>query len=163
MKLTPQIIGLFTGIAMIGVFYWLYLTNQPSHSPYQYLLDIMYAGGVGWTLVRYTKQPDANPTFKNIFAQGFRCFIVVTLVMVVFTGLFYYSHPEISKEAAANYRASLAANKDMLPADKENAVVTFENRFVTLTIMASIFAFLFRGVIFTAAGAVVALMRKKQQ
>lgn len=163
MKLTPQIIGLFTGVLMIGVFFWLYMTNQPSTSIYQYLLDIVYAGGIAWTLVRYTKQADVTPTFKSIFAQGFRCFIVVTLVMVVFTAIFYNAHPEISKEAAGYYRQSLVENKDMLPEDKEKAVATYESRFVVLSVMASVFAFLFRGVIFTAAGAVVALMRKKQQ
>lgn len=162
MKVTPQLIGFFTGIVMMGVFYWLYLSNQPSNSIYQYLLDMVYAGGIAWTLVRFVKQPGVNPTFKNIFGQGFRCFIVVTLVMVIFTAVFYYSHPEIAKEAAGHYRQSLVENKDMLPADKEKAVATYESRFVTLTIMASIFAFLLRGVIFTAAGAVVALMRKKQ-
>jgi hypothetical protein len=163
MKITPLIIGIFTGAAMIILFLWLYSSNQPANSPFQYFLDIFYAGGIAWTLIRYVKTPNVPITFKAIFGQGFRCFIIVTFMMVAFTAIFYNAHPEISKEAAANYREwSLVNEKDILPPDRDKAVASYERKYVTTTVGVSVFAFLLRGLIFTAAGAVVALMRRKQ-
>jgi hypothetical protein len=162
-RITPLIIGIITGLAMIGVFMWLYSTRQPATSTWQYLIDILYAGGVAWTLLRFTKAANFKPSFKAIFGQGFRCFIAVTFIMVTFTWIFYSAHPEIAKEAAANYREwSLTNEKNILPEQREKNALNYQDRFVITTVYASVFAFLLRGVIFTAAGAAVILMRRRK-
>jgi hypothetical protein len=161
-KNTPLIKGIITGIAMIGFFLFFYSIHLPADSPYQYILDILYAGGITWTLLSYYRSTVYNPSFRAIFGQGFRCFIVVTFIMVLFTAVFYWSHPEIAKESATNYREwSIQNEKDMTPAERDKAVATYEARFNTNTISFSIFGYLVRGVIFTVAGTALLIMRRK--
>lgn len=161
-KITPLIIGIITGALMIGVFLWLTKANIHPDSFWQYTLEFVYAGGVAWTLYRFVRSANFQPTFKAIFGQGFRCFIIVTLIMVLFTWIFYASHPEIPKQAAQDYKEwSIKNEPDVLPEQREKNAANIEKQYVTYTVAGSVFAFLIRGAIFTAAGAAVILMRRK--
>jgi hypothetical protein len=160
-KITPLIKGLITGALMLTISLILYYTNQPADSSLQYLAYIFYAGGITWTLLDHARSPAYTGKFGNLFGQGFRCFIVVTLVMVIFTAVFTKMHPEFAEESASYYRAELVKRGDRLPAQIDEEVKTYKEQFVTSLVSISIFGYLIMGAIFTAAGAGLLIMRRK--
>ena len=160
-RLTPLVKGLITGLAMIVFSLVLIYGKLPADSGFQYVGYALYASGIAWTLLDYSHSPEYNPRFGDIFGQGFRCFIVVILLMVIFTAVYGWMHPEIAEEAAKNYKADLLKQGNKTPGEIETMVTAAKRQFLTSNIMLTIFGSLIMGAIFTAAGAGLLLMRKK--
>jgi len=161
-KITPLVKGLITGIVMLATTLLLIYTNQPANSGLQYIVYVLYAGGIAWTLIEYSRLDSYTGKFGDIFGQGFRCFIIVTLIMVIFTAVFSLTHPEIAEEAAKQYKADLIINeKNKTPAEIEYMVESAKKQFTTSNISLAIFGTLITGSLFTAVGAGLLLMRRK--
>ena len=160
-SLSPAIKGLITGAVMLITAFTLYYTKQPADSPLQWMAYIIYAAGIVWTLVSYRQSPAFTGKFGDLFGQGFKCFIVVTLVMVCFTGVFSAMHPEFAEEAAQNYKKELIEKKERTPAEIEDIVKKVRKQYTAQLISASIFGYLIIGAIVTA-GASAFLTRRNQ-
>ena len=87
-KLNATKKGMLTGAVMILLSLLFYYSGQPFDSPLQYLIYAIYAGGIVWTISAYSKSADKTEKFSAYFLNAFKCFIVVTLIMVVFTFIF---------------------------------------------------------------------------
>ncbi len=161
-KLSPAIKGLITAALMLATALTLYYTKQPANSPLQYLAYALYAGGIIWTLFEYRRSPAFTGKFGELFGQGFRCFIVVTLVMVTFTGIFSKMHPEFAEETAKAYKEQLIKEKNTLPDQIEKEVATFKKQYTLRLVSASIFGYLIIGTIITAACSGLLLTRRNQ-
>ena len=84
-NIQAKYIGLITGGLMIGLALILF---------YQYNLEIkgttgfviwgIYAAGIIWSLMSFKSSGAEDHSFKQYFSQGFKTFIVVALMMVVF-------------------------------------------------------------------------------
>jgi hypothetical protein len=103
MALTPLMKGLITAFAMIAfslmAFYFL-----PVQSPLHFLVYAIYAIGIIWTLLAYRNSPAYTGKFGDSFNVGFRCFIIATLIMVLYTFIFNKMHPEFAEESAKLYK-----------------------------------------------------------
>ena len=161
MKLTPVIKGVITAVTMILTSLGLFYTNQPGNSVLQYLPYAIYATGIVWTLISYRQSPAYTGKFKDLFGQGFRCFIVVTLIMVVFTAIFLQSQPGFKEEGAKAYREFLIKEKNTLPDQIEKEVDQYRRQFNMRFISASIFGYLIIGAVVTA-GCSAVLTRRPQ-
>ena len=159
MKLTPVINGLLTAITMILTSRALFYTKRPANSPLQYLPYAIYAIGIVWTLISYRQSPAYTGKFKDLFGQGFRCFIVVTLVMVVFTAIFLQTQPGFKEEGAKAYREFLIKEKNTLPDQIEKEVDQYRKQFNMRFISASIFGYLVMGAVITAAASLILTTR----
>ncbi len=166
-KITPLLKGLIAGLAMTGLNLLLISFNRASNA--QYLFYLLYAGAIAWTLIDYSKSENYVPNFGSIFGQGFRCFIIITLVTVVFVGIYSSIEDtdklgeEIRKELIKENEQSIKLGKGpkRLPGEIEMEVANFKKHFVTTNISLATFSTLITGAIFTAAGAGILLMRKK--
>jgi hypothetical protein len=147
--ISPALKGLITGIIMIAVTLGLFYTKTPATSPFQYLPYLIYGAGIVWTLLAYRRSPQFTGRFGDIFNQGFRCFIVVTLLMVAFTAIFLKTQPQFKNEAAIQYREFLIKEKNTLPQDIEPQTEQYRDRFNTRFISAAVFGYLIAGVIVT--------------
>ena len=156
-KFTPLIIGLITGVLMVILTLGLFYSKQPANTPLQFLAYPIYAGGIMWTLISYSRSADFTGKFSGLFGQGFRCFIMVTLIMVVFTGVFSMMHPEFAVEAATYYRESLLKDHNKTPAEIEELV---KKQYTTGVVSITIFRYLIIGALFTAAGSGILMKRK---
>ncbi|HMR93544.1 MAG TPA: DUF4199 domain-containing protein [Chitinophagaceae bacterium] len=164
MKTTPMIKGLIAGILMVAAHLAFYYGKVPNSSPLTYLVYVLYAGGLVWTLRAYYSSPDYKPQFGAIFSQGFRYFIVVTLVMVCYIFIFIKTHPQMAEDTAQLYREDLVkqgSKSHKTPEDIEQAVQEFKDSFTASWVSITMFSQLLMGVLFTAAGAGFLLMRKK--
>jgi hypothetical protein len=161
-KLTPLAKGLITGVVMLITTLLLFY-YQPRESGLQYIVFAMYAGGIAWTLLGYYRSPEYTGRFGAIFAKGFRCFIVITLIMVTFAGIFSAAHPEFAEQDSKLYREYLIENeKNKTPAEIDSMVAQAKKNYTVGNVSRAVFSYLVTGAIFTAAGAGLLLMRRKQ-
>ncbi|RYY52692.1 MAG: DUF4199 domain-containing protein [Chitinophagaceae bacterium] len=164
MKLTPLLKGLITGAAMVLTTMLLVAYNVPDTSRLHYIVYGLYAGGIIWTLISFSRTPAFTGKFSELFGQGFRCFVVVTLLMVGYIGIYSFAHPEIAEERAPAYRQYLKENKkDMTPAEIDQEVENAKKSYVVSAMYPAVFSTLILGTIFTLAGSALVLMKKNWQ
>ena len=145
--------GLITGALMILVSLGIYFLKKDFDNVLQYVTYSIYIGGILWTLFAYRQSGDEPKNFKNYFSQGFRCFIVVTLLMVAFTWIFLKMNPGLRDEMAQHYRADLESKKNYTPAEIDNMVNTAKEYFVAMLTSMAIFGYLIIGALVTLIGA----------
>ena len=141
----------------------LFYSSQSVQSRFGYLSYALYGGGIIWTLLSYSRSPGYTGKFGDIFGQGFRCFIIVTLIMVAFTAIFSMSHPEFAEKDSELYRQYLIEQKDKTPSEIDEMVASNKKHYTTTLIYSAVFGYLILGTLFTAAGAGgLLLMRRKE-
>ena len=94
-NLTATKKGVLTGTVMIVLSCIFFYSGQPFDSPLQYLIYVIYAGGIAWTIYEFSKAEENTNKLGPFFLQGFKCFIVITLLMVIFTFVFTTSAGEL--------------------------------------------------------------------
>ena len=157
MKVHPALIGLISAAFMIASLLAGYYQTIGDPNTAQLIAYGFYTTGLFATLLLH-----GSPTkgFGGNFSLGFRCFIVITLVMVLFTYLFNTLHPETAQQAAAALRASLQKANNRTPDEIERDVNLFRDGFSTMVVSHSIFGYLMYGAIITAIGSFLQTLRK---
>ena len=152
--------GLITGAIMILTSLGIYLAKKDFDNSLQYIVYATYIVGILWTLVTFKKKAGDTATFKNYFSEGFKCFIVVTFLMVLFTLIFILLHPELKEKMVAMMRADSVNRKDMTPIDIENGIAVAKNTFLPMRIMGTIFGYLLIGSVITLVSSFLFMRRK---
>ena len=160
-KTTPLVKGVFTGLLIVGSMLLLASNGVSAETPAGYLPHILYCGGVGWAIYEYVKSPAYTGKFGGLFNTGFRCFIIVTLIMVIYSVVFYSANPEIKEDMAVKMTEDLKAQKELMPDQITERVAGFKKGFMTTIISLTIFQYLLLGVLFTAACSIFALIFRK--
>jgi len=152
---------LITGGAMILFSIAIYMVKKDFENSLQYITYAMYVAGIVWTLLSFKKETGGNANFKQYFSEGFKCFIVVTLLMVLFTLVFILMHPEMKEQMADMMRAELAKMKDTTPLDIENRIATAKKAFVPSLLIGAVFGYLLIGALISAITSAVLSAQKK--
>ncbi|MEI9959394.1 MAG: DUF4199 family protein [Ferruginibacter sp.] len=118
----------------------------------QYIVYTTYVAGILWTLFIFKKETDNTATFKQYFAEGFKCFIVVTLLMVLFTLVFILLHPELKEQMATLMKAAYSTRKDMTPLDIENSIASAKKFFLPGYLMGAVISYLSIGALISVIG-----------
>ncbi len=163
MKISPAIKGLITATLMISFILLIFNMGKNADARLQYLVYAIYAVGIVWTLVTFRQTAAYTGSFGNLFNQGFRFFIVVTLFMTLFYGIFF-TQPEFMEESAKGYRENLeqsVAKNEILPTDVEPKVATYKKQYSLSIVSGAIFGYLIIGVVVTAAISVFLIKRKE--
>ena len=153
--------GLITGAVMIIISVCIFLVRKNFANGLQYIVYTTYVAGILWTLFTFKKQTDNTATFKQYFSEGFKCFIVVTLLMVLFTLVFILLNPEMKDEMAAYMRTDYEKSKDMTAADIENKIGMAKKMFLPGYLMGAVFSYLVIGTLITVVGAGFLSSKKK--
>lgn len=161
MRLSPALKGVITALLMIGTSLGVYYSGLPADSFVQFLIYIIYALGIIWTLFVFRKSTSFTGKFVALFSQGFRCFIVVTLMMVLFTFVFGKMHPEFAEQSAVTYREHLVKeNKMMLTPQIDEETALYKKSYSTILVFGAIFGYLIIGAGVTAAASALLTRRK---
>lgn len=166
MRITPVIKGIITSAVMIGIILLIYRAGDKADTRFQYLVYISYALGIIWTVMAYRMSANFTGKFGDTFNQGFRCFVVVVLVVAAFYGVFSYSHPEFVEESAIAYKEQLieagkkASDKQMLPDQIDKEVATFKKQYTLKLVSGAIFGYLIIGAGVTAILSALFIRRK---
>jgi hypothetical protein len=159
-KLRPAIKGLITAVVMIAVFLCIYYAGEDADAWLQYLVYILYALGIAWTVVAWRQSSSYTGKFGDVFSQGFKCFIVVTLVISIFYGIFNYQHPEFAEETSIAYKEKLVKENLKLPAEIESEVAIFKKQYTLKLVSGAIFGYLIIGAGVTAVLSALLTRRK---
>jgi hypothetical protein len=160
MKITPALKGLITSALMIAIFIGIYYAGKHANPNLQYLVYITYILGIIWTVTSYSQSTSFVNKFGAVFNQGFRCFIVVTLLIALFYGIFNYLHPEFAEETSKAYREQLIDEKQTLSTDLDLKVETFKKQYITRLVSGAVFTYLIFGAVVTAAASAFLTRRK---
>lgn len=145
--------GLVTGAVMILISIAIYLIRSGFDNGLQYIVYSTYVAGILWTLFTFKKEKGNGTTFKQYFSEGFKCFIVVTLMMVLFTLVFILLHPELKEQMAALMRTEYATAKDLTTVDIENKIAAAKKFFLPGYLMGAILSYLVIGTLITVVSA----------
>lgn len=159
LKITAAQKGIITGIIMIVVTLVLFYSHQSFDSPLQYFIYGVYLAGIVWSLQNYSRS-DQYKKFGKYFLEGFKCFVVVTLLMVIFTFIFNRMHPEFKNEMADVYKSELTKQGNATPAEIDESVIKMKDHYLTILISRTIFAYLFLGAVITGAASLVFIRKK---
>ncbi|MCG2615269.1 DUF4199 family protein [Terrimonas sp. NA20] len=162
-KISPLVKGAITGGVMVIVASLLHYTNASMNTGLQYLSLFLFAGGIAWTLIDYSKSPEYTGKFGDIFQQGFKCFVIIALVMITYLSIFIKMNPKLKEEHLAEYRKELVKTEtSRTPAEIDTMIETARNGYITSMVSTSVFQYLLLGSAVTLAGAGILLIRKKQ-
>lgn len=152
--------GLLTGLFMIAMTLVLFYSKLPFDSPFQYIVYLAYAFGIVWTLYDFNRSGNHSGKFGEFFSQGFRCFIVVTLLMVLFTAAFNWFHPEFKTEMANAYRDELVKKGNTTAPEIEAGVKKMKDFYIVMLLSGAIFGYLLIGAVVTLVTTLMFTRRK---
>ena len=149
-NLSSTVKGLITGLLMIVSSTLIFKSQRSFENNLQYITYAIFVGGIIWTLVTYHRSASEKKKFKHYFSEGFKCFVVVTLLMVIFTYAFLQMNPSLKEEMAANYRSDLIKKGNYTPDEIEEMVKKAKQYFVTMLTSMTVFGYLVIGSLVTA-------------
>ena len=152
--------GLIIGVLMLAVSAGIFYTQGNFESNLQYITYALYVGGIIWTLNDFHKKNPENKSFKNYFTEGFKCFIVITFLMVLFTFIFTRMNPEMKGQMATNYRADLEAKGNYTVAEINMMVQKAKDYFAIMLTSMAIFGYLIIGSMVTLITTLFFMKRK---
>ncbi|HMU74057.1 MAG TPA: DUF4199 domain-containing protein [Ferruginibacter sp.] len=159
-KLNSTHKGLITGSLMIVASLVFFYAGLPAQSPVQFLIYIIYTAGIVWSVYTYQPAEAKDIKFGSYFLQGFKCFIVVTLLMVLFTIVFNKMHPEFSTQMAEAYKAELKQKGNKTPAEIEKAIDDMKNYYLPMLISSAVFGYLIMGAVISLVASLLFMKRK---
>jgi hypothetical protein len=138
MKINPAIKGLITATMMIALSLTIFRLGKDANPQLQYFVYLVYALGIAWTVFAYQQSVSFTGKISDIFNQGFRCFIIVTFIMVLFTGFFIKTHPELAEQeknaTIEYYKKQGNKTPEEIEAEGKNAKNNYLIGFVSLAI-----------------------------
>ncbi|RYG47013.1 MAG: DUF4199 domain-containing protein [Chitinophagaceae bacterium] len=159
-NLSPTLKGVVTGLLMIAVSIAIYARFGNFEGQLIFISYLLYIGGIAWTLIAYSRM-EVLKTFKTYFTQGFKCFITVTFLMVIFTFGFLKMTPGMKEEMAQNYRTELINQGDKTPAEIETMVLKAKEYYITQQTSLTIFFYLFAGTVVTVIISMILMSVRK--
>ncbi|GAB3012511.1 hypothetical protein GCM10027051_14390 [Niabella terrae] len=162
MKINATIKGLIAGLLMVLVGALLTLNKTDQQSGLHYIGYLIYGAAIVWSLLAFArKNPGAK--FGALFNQGFRCFISATLVMAIYTFIYWKTHPELVDSIVETSKIErIKTAKDRTPQEIEKEAQNTKKYFIPFVISGVIFSNLLIGAIVTMSAAGALYLRDKR-
>ena len=161
-KLNASLKGLLTGFVMAGIMlFFFYVLKHPFNGKEQYAVYCVYVAGISWSLLAFRQSAAEQKSFRDYFSAGFKTFIVVTLLMVVFTFIFFSLDTSFRESGIVENNKLLLAEGNHTPAEIESNAVQLRKIFMPMMLGITTFKYLVLGALVTAVGAGF-LSQKKQ-
>lgn len=142
--------GLITGIAMIAAALAMTpFVALPLNGPHQYVIYAIYAAGIVWTLLSFAKKGNHDGKLKTFFNEGFRCFVVATLLMVIFTWIFLQFNTTLQDDWAKKMQEDLTKEGNKTPTEITAQIAQMRKYLPLVRTSGAVFFNLIIGVILT--------------
>jgi len=159
---SPQVKGLIISLILIVyglLIYFIDHLNQPALSYVQYAL---FLGGIIWACISYSNQLNANVTFGNLFAHGFKTTAVITVIVLIYTVLaFNVLFPDMVDKSIEMSRQKMEADGKVSDEQIDQSLKMMKDHFTLFAVVGVIIGFAVLGAIGSLIGAAVA--KKKPQ
>ena len=151
---TPIAKGLVIGLIMIMISTVIAVMGENSNTALQWLVYLVFIGGIIWAISSYGKQVNYNSTFGNYFAHGFKISAIVTILMIIFLIIFMMLFPDFKEKAMAIARTDMAS-KNYSAEDTERGIEIANKFFTPLLIGSALLTYLILGCIASLIGAAI--------
>ena len=150
-NLNPTKKGLITGLLMVVLaLFFFYVLKMPVNQKEQYVLFTVYIAGIAWSLYSYKQTAAEDKKFKSYFSTGFKTFIVVTFLMVLYTFIFFKFNTAYREAGIAENNAMLLQQGNHTPAEIESNANQLRQIFMPVMIGITTFKYLILGALVTA-------------
>ncbi|MEX0635599.1 MAG: DUF4199 domain-containing protein [Ferruginibacter sp.] len=154
MKSKATFKGLITGMLMVLlsiVFY--YQFHFEPYGPNQMWVIVLFIAGMVWSLLNFHHSPIARDAkLKDYFSEGFRTFIVITLIMVIYTAVFYKLNPQILDKIIEDNENLVLQAGDKTPAEILENTAKLRSIFMPMTISITTVTYLIFGAVTSLIG-----------
>ncbi len=141
--------GLITGALIVLISAVAYYFNKSFENGITLAAYFIYAAGVVWTLIAFHLKKDGNKNFKDYFQQGFKCYIVVTLIMVCATWIFLKWNVQMQNEMIEFQRKQLIEAHNYSEPDIEQQLARYKKLLLPGYTIGAILSYLGIGTLIT--------------
>lgn len=160
-KLRPTQWALVTALAMtIASVVCFYAFHLPENGSSQYLIIGIYVAGIVLNL-RQVHLEEKVAIFKDYFSEGFKHFVLITLIMVFYSWIFYQLNPQIMEQGISDNNEMLLQQGNKTAAEIASNADQLRKIFMPVMISLTTIKYLFLGALATIVTTLF-LMRKKQ-
>lgn len=153
-QVKPQLIGLITaGLMIAASLVAFYLLKLPVESNFQFVVYGIFTAGVIWSLLNYHTSEAASKKFKDYFSAGFKAFVIVALLMAVFTFIFFSFNTEFRDAKIAENNKLIVAEGNHLPREIEENARQLRQLFMPIMVSSAVFRYLIIGALISLVGA----------
>ena len=146
--------GLLIALAIIVVSLLLfYVFHLPENGKSQYVILVTFIIGMLWTMVDFHIKQKITPRFKEYFSEGFKAFIVVTLLMVLYAFIFYRLNPQIMEKGIEENNILIAKQGSRTPAEIIENANKLRTIFIPMMLFITTMKFLILGTLITVVSA----------
>ena len=159
---SPQVKGLIISLVLIVYGLIIYFVDGMKHPELSYIQYVFFIGGIIWACITYSKQLNANVTFGNLFAHGFKTTAVITVIILLYTVLaFNVLFPDMVDKSVEITRQKMEADGKASDSQIDQTVNMMKDHFTLFAVVGIIVGFAIVGAIASLIGAAVA--KKKPQ
>jgi cobalamin synthase len=154
-KLSAKYIGLIGGALMVVIFLLMFYSfHQPENGKVQYACYGIYTAAIILALIRFkSSSSPVERSFKDYFSEGFKAFVVMVLIMAVFTFIFYKLNPQIIDNHLAEVNKYNEQDTNKTPAELADNTKQLKNIFIPMTVGITTVMYLIIGALVTLVGA----------
>ena len=153
-RLKAQYIGLITGGLMIAAsLFSFYVLKLPVESNFQLVVYLIFSAGILWSLINSFTFDADKKSFKDYFSVGFKTFVIVALLMAIFTYVFFSIHTEFRDAKIAENNRLILAEGNHLPQEIEGNANQLKKLFLPIMVSSAVFRYLIVGALVSAVGA----------
>ncbi len=154
---SPAVKGIMISLVLIAFGLIIQFMNLSDNKALSSIGIIFFFGAIIWSCIYYAKQMDANVSFGNVFADGFKTSAAVTAIMVVFTIIsLKLLFPEMIDKALEQAQANMAKQNSMSDEQIETAMTMTKKFFIPFAIGGALIIYLLIGAIASLIGAAAA-------
>lgn len=145
--------GFIIGVLMIVTALIAYnVLKLPVNEKEQYALYVIFTAGIIWSLLS-AKNDNAINSFKEFFGIGFRTFMIATLLMVIFTFIYFKLNTSYRDLGIAENKKLLLLDGNHTPAEIDSNAEQLKKIFIPMMVTGATFKYLILGALVTAVGA----------
>jgi hypothetical protein len=149
--LKVQYISLIAGLTMIAAsLLSFYVLKLPIESNFQLLIYVIFTVAIFLNLYNHFISNAPNKSFKDYFSIGFKTFVIIALLMAVFTYVFFSFNTAFRDDKIAENSRLLLLEGNHLPKEIEENTQQLKKLFMPIMISSSMFRYLIIGAIVTA-------------
>lgn len=161
-NLSAKYIGIIAGLLMVLISLLLFYSfHLPDTGIVNYICYALFTGAIIIALLKFHKNYNGDKEFKDYFSEGFKTFVVIVLIMAVFTFIFYKMNPLILESKLAEINKYNVLDKNKTPGEMIENSNQIRKVFIPMTLATTTMMYLFLGALITAVGAGLLSQRKK--
>ena len=130
----------------------LFVLKNPVESSFQFIVYSIFCAGIVWSLLSYSKTVAGKKAFKDYFSTGFKTFIVVALLMAVFTYIYFSFDTAFRDSKIAENSRMLILEGNHLPNEIDENTRQLKKMFMPLMISSAVFRYVILGALITVIG-----------